>query len=108
MILGVLITGGAYFLSTGLTGFRPLVWVAPIPVLLFAFNSSARTSAVMAFAAYFLGELNLLPYLSGLAPIAVVVFALIIPAAAFALSVLAARYVVLRFEKWMAVIVFPA
>jgi apolipoprotein N-acyltransferase len=103
-----MITSGAYFFSTGLTGFRSLAWIAPVPVLLLAFNSSARVSAVIAFAAYFLGSLNLLSYLASLAPIALVIIALILPAIAFALSVLAVRYVVLRSNKWTSAIVFPA
>ncbi|MFL6208535.1 MAG: apolipoprotein N-acyltransferase [Pyrinomonadaceae bacterium] len=108
VLCGVLLTSSAYFLSTGLTGFRPLVWVAPVPVLLLAFNSSVRSAATMACAAYFLGSLNLLPYLASLAPIAVVIIALALPAVAFAISVLAARYVLLRCRAWPAVFVFPA
>jgi hypothetical protein len=44
IFLGVLIASGAHFFSTGLAGFRPLVWVAPVPVLLIAFNASARSA----------------------------------------------------------------
>lgn len=105
--LGTLLTGGAYFFSTGLTGLRPLVWLAPLPVLLLAFNSSARASFLTAFTASVLGSLNLFTYLSGLAPLAVVLLALAVPAVAFALSILAARYVLSRLRSWTTVFVFP-
>lgn len=108
MIFAVLSTASMYFLSTGLTGFRALVWLAPIPVLLLAFNSSARVSAVIAFTAYYLGSLNLLGYLADLVPVALVLVALILPAAAFALAVLSARFFILNIGKWPAVFVFPA
>lgn len=108
VLLAILLSAGAFFFSTGLTGFRPLVWIAPIPVLLLSFNSQARISAIAAFTAYFLGSLNLLSYLADLAPVPAVLIALIIPAIVFSLSVLANRYVFLRFKPWAALLVFPA
>src|SRR5262245_41095038 len=83
--LAIATSGALYFFSTGLQGLRPLVWVAPIPVLLLSLQSSWRGAAAVAFVAYLLGGLNLVSYLARLAPIGVVVGSLFIPSLAFAL-----------------------
>lgn len=106
-ILGLLITGTLYFFSTGLTGIGFLIWIAPIAVLMLAFNYSARSVGIVAFFAYLLGSLNLLSYLSSLAPIPIVIIALIVPSLFFSLSVLIARYFFLRFKHWLTIIAFP-
>jgi apolipoprotein N-acyltransferase len=106
--LAVLISAGAYFWGTGLHPFGPVVWIAPIPVLVLAFQSSAERSAVIAFAAYVLGSLNIVPYLIRLTPSATVVAALVIPALAYMLAVLAQRYATLRRMWWGSIFAFPA
>lgn len=93
--VGVL-TAAAYYFGTGLDGFGPLVWIAPIPVLVVAFRSSARRSAVIAFVTYVVGSLNIAPYLIRLAPPPVVIASLVVPALAFTLAVLAQRYAILH------------
>src|SRR5689334_2929899 len=47
LVPGTLLTGSAYFFSTGLTGLRPLVWAAPLPVLILALNSSAPSEVLL-------------------------------------------------------------
>ncbi len=105
---GVLTAAGAYFFGTGLHGFAPLVWIAPIPVLVLAFRSSAGRSASIAFLAYVLGGLNIAPYLLRVAPPAAAIGALVAPALAYTLAVLAQRYAVLRWKQWGCVLAFPA
>jgi apolipoprotein N-acyltransferase len=105
--LAVLVAAGAYFFGTGLDGLWPLVWIAPLPVLVLAFRSSGRRSAAIAFVAYVLGGLNLASYLIPLVPPAVVGAALVIPALAFSLAVLAQRYATLRCTHWGSIFVFP-
>lgn len=106
-ILGLLITGILYFFSTGLAGIGFLVWIAPIAVLLLAFNYSAKSVGIVAFFAYLLGSLNLLSYLSSLAPIPIVIIALAVPSLFFSLSVLITRYLFLRFKHWLTIFTFP-
>jgi apolipoprotein N-acyltransferase len=107
-VAGVLASAAAYFFGTGLNGFAPLVWLAPIPVLGLAFHASARRSALIAFLAYVLGGLNMAAYLMRLVPPAPAIAALVVPALAFALAVLAQRYVLLHWQRWAGVFVFPA
>ena len=108
LLLTVLSVGALYFFSTGLDGFGPLVWIAPIPVLILALNLPARPTAVIAFIAYLFGSFNLFSYLVNLAPIGVVIASLVIPALAFTLAVLATRYAVLQSKHWGTLAVFPA
>jgi apolipoprotein N-acyltransferase len=103
-----LTSAAAYFVSTGLGELWPLAWIAPIPVLIVAFHSSARTAAAISFTAYLLGSFNLLSYLAALVPIGVLVGTLVLPAVGFALVVLITRQVVLRAEPWLSVFAFPA
>lgn len=106
--VGVLTAVAAYYFGTGLNGFGPLVWIAPIPVLVLAFRSSARRSATIAFVAYVLGSLNIAPYLIELAPPLLVIAALVVPALTFTLAVLAQRYAILHGMRWGGVLAFPA
>jgi apolipoprotein N-acyltransferase len=104
----VVTSATAYFFGTGLNGFAPLVWIAPVPILLLAFRSSARRSAALAFLAYALGALNIVSYVLRVAPPVAAVAAVVLPALAFALAVLAQRYVVQRWKHWVCTLVFPA
>lgn len=105
--LATVSSGAMYFFSTGLEGFRPLVWIAPLPVLLMATRSSRRLSAAIAFGAYFLGGLNLTPYLARIAPIGVVFGELVIPGFAFALVVVAYRDALLHVGRAFSFAAFP-
>jgi len=108
LILGPLSSGALYFFSTGLEGARPLVWIAPVPVLILSLQSSWRLAATAAFVAYLLGGLNLAAYLTKLAPVGVVAGSLVIPSIAFALAVLANRFALLRLGAPISFVVFPA
>ena len=102
-----LTTGALYFLSTGLEGIRPLVWIAPIPVLAVAPRTDGLPGAAVAFIAYLLGGFNLSGYLAKLAPLGVVVASLILPSIAFALAVLAYRFAALRLQHPVSFAMFP-
>lgn len=52
--------------GTGMEPLWPLLWLAPAPVLLVAIHASALRSAIVAFAAWFIGMFNLWSYLHGL------------------------------------------
>lgn len=107
-IASIFLTGGLLLASTGLDGIGVLVWFAPIPILILAFQSSFLISLAAAFLAYLIGGLNLVSYLSMIAPKEIVAASIVVPAIAFSLSVVAARFVVLRVQHWIAILVFPA
>ena len=105
--ISVLLSGALYYFSTGLTGFRPLVLVAPVPVLLMAMRSSRRSTTTIAFCAYVLGGLNLVGYMSRLAPTGIVIGSLLIPSLAFALIVVAFRDAILHLRHPLSFLAFP-
>jgi apolipoprotein N-acyltransferase len=92
----------AFYLSTGLGTMWPLMWVAPLPVLITSFERSWPAAALMAFCAFFLGSLNT-PYGLG----GWIVFGLP-PAIAFAAATLALRFAARRMAGWVGIFVFPA
>ncbi len=107
-LAGILLAAIAYFFGSGLDGFAPLVWIGPIPILILAFQSSAKRSAVIAFLAYALGGLRDVSYLISVVPVTVTVAALVVPALAFSLAVVMQRRTVLLRKRWSSVLAFPA
>jgi len=96
--------------GTGLDPWWPLLWLAPIPVLLHAQKARAGPAALCATAGWVLGTLNLERYLHrtlGI-PIGTVVVLVIAPAFAFAGSVLLFRTLARRGCFGWAVVSFPA
>lgn len=119
VVAGVAISAFAFDISTGFGTFWPAAWIAPIPVLLLAFRSSWRTTALIAFSAYFLGSLNLFAYAATIrgegAPrmvsvlVAVALVALFAGPSAifFSVATLAARYAIHHMPPWLAAFAFP-
>jgi apolipoprotein N-acyltransferase len=107
-LLAVALSACAYYVSIGLGEFWPAAWIAPIPVLLVAFRSSWRTAALAAFAAYFLGSLNLFAFFAKIAPVPLLVAELAVIALVFAAAVLVARFAVRRLPGWASAFAFPA
>jgi apolipoprotein N-acyltransferase len=95
--------------GNGLNPWWPLLWFAPLPVLLFALHSGWRSAAVVAFLAWLIGSLNLWHYLRlvGVPPVTwFSIFGAV--ALIFAAVVLAFRALVHRGASWSALLVLPA
>ena len=107
LVLAAVASGALYFFSTGLDGFRPLVWIAPLPILHVSMRYSRRLIMVGAFCAYVIGGLNLIGYLSKLAPLGVVIGSILIPAIAFAVIVVAYRDAIVHLRHPLAFLAFP-
>jgi apolipoprotein N-acyltransferase len=107
LALASVTSGILYFFSTGLTGVRPLVWIAPLPVLLVSMQYSRRLLMAGAFCAYVIGGLNLAGYLSRLAPVGVVIGSILIPAIAFAVIVVAYRDAIVHLRHPLSFLAFP-
>ncbi len=102
-LLAVVLSGVAFYLSTGLGRSWPLAWLAPVPVLIVAFQYSWRVSALAAFTAFFLGSLTIV---SAYGPASAILA--VPPALAFAAGTLATRAAARRIAPWLAGIVLPA
>ena len=95
--------------GNGLDPWWPLLWFAPLPVLLFALHSSWRSAAVVAALAWLLGCFNMWHYLR-LVGVPVVAWLSIFGSVAviFAAAVLAFRALVRRGAPWSALLALPA
>jgi apolipoprotein N-acyltransferase len=60
--IAVISSAVLYYFSTGLNNVWLLLWIAPIPILLYALNVSLRLSCLASFVSYFLGSLSICPY----------------------------------------------
>jgi len=102
-------TAAMVYFSNGLHPWWPLMWFAPLPVLVFALRRPAWEAGVVAFVAMMAGGLNLWSYLRvlGAPPVAWVVdFSM--EALVFAAAVLLLRRLVRRGEMWSGWLALPA
>jgi apolipoprotein N-acyltransferase len=97
-----------YFCATGLNGYGPLLFLAPILILILANRSAAKVAFLCSFLAYAIGGLNMVSYLKLLVPIPLIVLFVLFPSLLFALAVISARAATLHGQPWLAVFVFPA
>jgi apolipoprotein N-acyltransferase len=97
------------YFGNGMTPCWPLMWFAPLPVLLVALKRPAWQGALLAFAAWLTGCLNIWRYFSvlGIPPVAWFVdFGAV--ALIFALGVLLVRALAFRARLWSAWLALPA
>ena len=96
--------------GTGLFPMWPLMWLAPLPVLLFAMRSSWWGAALVAAAAWAAGHMNMWHYFSTAlhVPFAAGAEIVVAPALIFALAVLLFRALARRGAWWSALTAFPA
>jgi apolipoprotein N-acyltransferase len=109
-LLAAVATAILVWFGTGLLPFWPLIWFAPLPVLLFASRSRWWTAALMAALAWTAGDLNMWHYFAAAiqVPLAGRVEIAVGPALFFALAVLLYRALLRRGAFWSALLAFPA
>ena len=107
--LAVASTAVLVWFGTGLYPKWPLLWLAPLPVLLFASRNSAWRTALVAASSWLAGSLNLWHYFSVLTvPPTARIAICTIPALVFAAAVLLFRALLRRGAWWSALLAFPA
>ena len=108
-IICALLSAVGFYFSVGLGSQWWLAWLAPIPVLWYAFGETRPWRIFFAsFAALALGLLNLLLAYGGLLPVPVLILAIGAPSLTFAVSVVAARRVHSRLGDVPAMFAFAA
>ncbi len=106
-LAATLLSGAGFFLSLGLGTQWYLAWIAPAPVLWYAFSRGrSRPSFLAAFVSYTLGATNFLPAYGSIMPTVVLAQILCGPALIFALAVVVARYVHARLGPVAGVLAF--
>ena len=108
--LAIASTAALVWFGTGLYPRWPLLWLAPLPVLLFAARSSWWGTAFTAALSWLLGSLNLWYYFSVVLhmPPAIWTAIFVLPALVFAGAVLLFRALLRRGAFWSALLAFPA
>lgn len=107
-ICAVLSSAVGFNFGTGLQPHWWLTWLAPIPVLLFAYKASRSHAFLAAFAAFLLGVFTYWNYFRILhLPIPVRVLAFVGPSCVFAFGVLRSRQFFLRGNRILAVLALP-
>jgi apolipoprotein N-acyltransferase len=108
-ILCAMASAVCFYLSFNHGDVWPLAWLAPIPVLWFAFGETRPWIAfASSWAAYALGYCNILPAYAGILPISVLAAALTLPALAFASSVRGAQLVARRVSPMAGALAFAS
>ena len=99
----------AYF-GTGLQPLWPLLWLAPIPMLVFAPGLRGGVAFLLASIGWFLGEMNQWTYFTRILsiPFPVVILFLAIPALLFGLGILFTRSFLVRQSPILAALSLPA
>jgi apolipoprotein N-acyltransferase len=108
--LAVALTAILTWFGTGLHPWWPLLWFAPLPVLVFAAGASWWRAAIVAAIAWLGGTLSLWHALHDVLPLPIAVYAQLCgsEAVAFTLGVLLYRALLRRGAYGFAVIAFPA
>ena len=109
-LAAMLTTAALLWFGTGLEPYWPLMWIAPLPVLVFSLEAGASSTALVAGGAMILGLLNLWTFIHGAlqAPVAILVRIYAIEGVMFALAVLLFRALAKRGAYWAALLAFPA
>jgi apolipoprotein N-acyltransferase len=109
-VAAVGLTALLVWFGTGLEPLWPLLWLAPLPILMIATNRSAAVTAILSSIAWFLGSLNMWHYFHGIlqAPYPALAGIFLGTAAVFAAAVLNFRVLMQRGQYVWALVAFPA
>lgn len=108
LFAAILISGFCYYSGNGLTGnFWYLLWIAPIPIIYISVKNNWKVAFVAAFLVGLIGRLSWLSYLIKVATLIPAIIITLLTAFIFAGIILLTRSAVLRLNKWYAVWAFP-
>jgi apolipoprotein N-acyltransferase len=109
-VLAVVATAVLVWFGTGLDPLWPLIWFAPLPVLLLAARSSWWAAGLAAAMAWAMGNLNMWHYFTAAlhVPLAGRVEIVVFPALVLSAAVLLYRALLRRGAPWSALVAFPA
>jgi apolipoprotein N-acyltransferase len=107
-LLTVAATAVLIWFGTGMFPLWPLMWFAPVPVLLFAGRNSWWATALVAGCAWLIGVLNMWRYFHLILQAPFLACVLLLLAIVFVLAVLLYRALLGRGAWWSAMLAFPA
>ncbi|HUZ93951.1 MAG TPA: nitrilase-related carbon-nitrogen hydrolase [Edaphobacter sp.] len=106
-----ILSGAAFYFGTGLHPLWPLMWVAPLPVLLLSPRIPWSRALLVAFVARLLGAGSMVTYLRvrlNQVPVETRLAYLLIPVFVFTLAVMLSRAFFRRGQFWPAILAFPS
>ncbi|MBV9494097.1 MAG: hypothetical protein JOZ54_07610 [Acidobacteria bacterium] len=109
-LAATLATAAAAFYGTGMHPAWPMLWFAPLPMLVLAPRVSGRTSFALSAIAWFLGGMSMWTYfmsMLGRNPVPLTLVILGVPSLVFALGVVFFRWLLLRGHSIAAALAFP-
>ncbi len=108
IIVCVLISAVLYYFSTGLEGgYWFMLWLAPVPVLLFSFYNAKIPAFLAAFLAVFLSKADMAVYLINTLSWSLAFIFILLTSTLFAFVILLTRTIVAKVESYAAVFIFP-
>lgn len=105
-LIAIACSAAMFWFGNGLNPLWPLMWIAPLPVLLFATRGSWWGAAITAWLAMMLGSLSMWRYFHLLHAPWLATYAVV--ATIFTLDVLLLRALLRRGAYWSALLAFPA
>jgi apolipoprotein N-acyltransferase len=108
-LLAAVIGGILFFLSQGVADVWPLGWLAPVPLLWFAYANAPRWQVFLAsFAGFALGQAYLAQCYWGQIPPAIIAPLVVAMCVTFAIAVVFSGEALRRGSPWAALLAFPA
>jgi len=108
-VLISIISGILFFLSQGLADVWPLAWLAPVPLLWFAYQRAPRWQVFLAsLGGFALGQLYLAQCYWGQLPPAIIAPLVVTMCVTFAIAVVFSGEALRRGSSWGALLAFPA
>lgn len=102
LFMTIMLSASLYYFSTGIYDCWPLVWVAPLPVILYALRVSSRWAGFAGIITYFIGfSSGMLAYSKTLIPIGVLALGNIVNAVVFTGLLLLFRHIALKKQHWL-------
>ena len=104
----ILVSGLCWYFSCGLSGdYWWLLWIAPVPVMIYSLKSTGKQSFIISFLAYLIGRLSWFSYLVTVATIVpAIVFTLALPLV-FALIMVVVRRTIINSNSPLSIFAFP-
>lgn len=107
-IITAILSGILFYYSTGFHQAWLLLWIAPIPVLIYSYHHRYQTTALVAFFAFLIGKLNTLYYLGTSMPLFLILSPIIFDAFVFCLLVIFNKWLADKIPHWLTLFLFPA
>jgi len=105
--LTLFLSASAYYLANGFYNIWFLMWLAPIPLCIYALNAPFLAAFFAGFLSYFIGGMaDVVVYLHTKLSIMPFILGALNRAVAYACFLMIFRYVVMKYKSWSAVFIF--